>query len=154
MNKSFLIGAFVSLTCCVYSQQNTVSAGQTISGSGGSVSLSIGQIDYQNNSGSNGNINQGVQQPFEFYPLSIPENSPYTIELFPNPTSEELSITISDPNAFSTYRIFDMNGKVILDGSINSTQIMVNLLHVSAGEYHLILESNQGQSYTYKISKL
>ena len=154
MNKRILIGAFVSLSCCVYSQQNTVSAGQDISGTGGSISLSIGQIDYQNTSGSNGNINQGVQQPFELYALNIPENSPYTIELYPNPTSEHLAITISDASAFSTYRIFDMNGKIIIDGTINSTQIMVNLQHVSAGEYHLILESNLGQSHTYKISKL
>lgn len=154
MNKRILIGAFVSLTCCAYSQQNTVSTGQDISGSGGSVSLSIGQIDYQNNSGSNGNINQGVQQPFELFPLSIPENSPYTIELFPNPTTEFLSLKISDANAFSMYRIFDMNGKVIINGTINSTQLMINLKHVAAGEYHLVLESNIGQSYTYKINKL
>ena len=154
MNKLILFGVFVSVTCCAYSQLNTVSSGQDISGSGGTVSLSIGQIDYQNTSTTNGNISQGVQQPFELFPLGIPENSPYTIELYPNPTSEQLTINISEPSAFKDYNIYDMNGKIILNGTLESEKTTINLEPFATGEYHLIMQSNLDQSYAYKITKL
>jgi hypothetical protein len=154
MNKLILFGVFVSVTCCVYSQQNTVATGQDNSGSGGTISLSIGQIDYQNTTTTNGNVSQGVQQPFELFPLSLPENSQYTIELFPNPTSEQLTINISNPNAFKDYFIYDMKGKIILNGTLESEKTTINLEPFATGEYHLIMQNNLDQSYTYKITKL
>ena len=43
-----------------YSQKETLASGGDASGSGGTVSYSIGQIAYEYRSGSNGNLNQGV----------------------------------------------------------------------------------------------
>ena len=46
--------------------QETIPAiGGNASGSGGSVSYSVGQAVYTTNTGTNGSVPQGVQQPFE-----------------------------------------------------------------------------------------
>jgi hypothetical protein len=41
-------------------------AGGEATGSGGSVSYSVGQVVYTTNTGINGSVAQGVQQPYEF----------------------------------------------------------------------------------------
>ncbi len=55
---TFLFTASVS-----FAQQNLVATGGTITGAGGSVSTSVGQIDHQVLSGSGASARQGVQQP-------------------------------------------------------------------------------------------
>jgi len=46
-------------------QQNTIAAGGLATGSGGTASYSIGQIDYITATGSGGTASQGVQQPYK-----------------------------------------------------------------------------------------
>ncbi len=50
-------------TTSLIAQQGNVAAGGVATGTGGSVSYSIGQVDYLSASGSNGYINQGLQHP-------------------------------------------------------------------------------------------
>jgi opacity protein-like surface antigen len=55
------------LTCAVYSslaQQAILPAGAEAAGIGGSVSYSIGQVDFESNEHSSGYVQQGVQQPY------------------------------------------------------------------------------------------
>ena len=53
----------ILVTVLVAAQQNTVSGGGDLSGAGGTMSISLGQLDYVYQSGINGSLNQGVQQP-------------------------------------------------------------------------------------------
>ena len=46
-------------------QQVVTTSGGNASGSGGSVSYTVGQIVYTTNTDSNGSVAQGVQQPYE-----------------------------------------------------------------------------------------
>ena len=48
-----------------YAQQATTASGGDASGSGGSVAHSVGQTVYTTNTGSNGSVAQGVEQPYE-----------------------------------------------------------------------------------------
>ncbi|WP_159476557.1 T9SS type A sorting domain-containing protein [Dyadobacter sp. 3J3] len=52
-------------------QQANVSSGGNATGSGGSVSYSLGQIFYTSVAVSNGKVSQGVQQPFDSAPLPV-----------------------------------------------------------------------------------
>jgi hypothetical protein len=45
----------------LYSQNSTLSSGGQATGTGGSVSYSVGQIAYSSLSGTNGSLIQGVQ---------------------------------------------------------------------------------------------
>ena len=63
--KNVLAAALLLMSTVVgVAQENSVSVGGDITGVNGSVSFSVGQIDYTYVSGTNGNINEGVQQPF------------------------------------------------------------------------------------------
>lgn len=46
-------------------QESVNATGGNASGSGGSASYSVGQVVYTTNTGTNGTVAQGVQQPFE-----------------------------------------------------------------------------------------
>ena len=69
--------------------QNTIPAiGGTATGSGGSVSYTIGQIVFNIFSGSDGTIAQGVQQPYEISIIKEnSENTSFEITVYPNPTT-------------------------------------------------------------------
>ena len=79
-------------------QNNSVTAGGDASGSGGSISYSIGQVDYIQATGSGGTANQGVQQPIEIYVLGNDEfsNIELSAVIFPNPTSNYVTLSIND----------------------------------------------------------
>lgn len=46
-------------------QEKIIATGGDASGSGGSVSYSVGQVTYQTHIGTNGSVSEGVQQPYE-----------------------------------------------------------------------------------------
>ena len=54
----------------IMAQQAINASGANATGSGGSVSYSVGQVLYTTNSGSNGSSAQGVQQPYEISPFA------------------------------------------------------------------------------------
>jgi hypothetical protein len=51
-------------------QQSTNTAGGNATGTGGTVSFSVGQINYTTNIGTGGSACQGVQQPYEIYAVT------------------------------------------------------------------------------------
>ena len=57
-------------------QEVTTTTGGNASGSGGTVTYSVGQIVYATNTGTNGSVAQGVQQTYEIsIVLGIEDNS-------------------------------------------------------------------------------
>ena len=57
--------------------------------------------------------------------------------MYPNPTSEELNITITYKFIGSTYKILDPIGKKVLDGKINNTNTTIDVSTLSKGYYLL-----------------
>ena len=109
-----------------------------------SVSYSVGQIDYISGTGSTGSINQGVQQPFEFFKdVGLEEASIISTNLYPNPTHESVILAIENPGEELSYQLYDLNGKLIARGEITEAETLIEMKSHSAGEYHLsILEQN------------
>jgi hypothetical protein len=137
-HQIMFLGLFVSIIGTA--QQNTVATGGNASSAEGSVSYSIGQIDYEPSSNANGTVSQGVQQPFEIYPLAVDELfSSLEINLFPNPTSDFIHLTIGDFSKTEnlSYQLTDASGRLIQYARIleNSTQIDVQ--HLSSASYFL-----------------
>ncbi len=61
--KFFSVLVFLNGIEACFAQQSVNTSGANGSGSGGSVSLSIGQVVYNFTTGTTGQVNQGVQQP-------------------------------------------------------------------------------------------
>ena len=112
MIKTTCVACFLLVSFSVYSQQSTLSSGSEATGSGGVVSYSVGQVFYQNLTGSNGNfISEGLQQP-----------SDKTIYVFNGTWSP------SDPNGAASIRddIVISSGDATINTSTNCNTITVN----------------------------
>ena len=94
LNKMVILSSLLLLSIGMIGldAQNTIpSSGGNASGSGGTVSYSIGQIVYTTNTGTNGTVAQGTQQPFEISVVTgIEEALNITLQcsVYPNPATE------------------------------------------------------------------
>ena len=72
------------------------------------------------------------------------------IKVYPNPTSEELNITITNKFIGSTYKILDPIGKKVLDGKINNTNTTIDVSTLSKG-YYLLQIGDGTVSYKFIV---
>ncbi len=84
-------------------------------------------------------------------PTTLVENSLKTIKIFPNPTSNLLSIKSNLLNQNSSYTIYDQVGTYLLDGSIDKDVEVVDIGSLEDGIYFLRI--NDQNSNIYKIIK-
>ena len=137
-------------------QRAVLSSGGDASGSGGSVSYSIGQIAYSYQSGSTGSLNQGVQQPYEFFSVGVDENSDISLSMtaFPNPTNATLSLSIENqPLDHLYYQLYDVSGKQILNRGISSSLTAVPMENLAPGSYFLKILNSKNLLKTFTIIK-
>ena len=147
--KIILLLLFISLKS--FAQDNTVTSGKTISNSNGSVSYTIGQIDYINVNNQNGNLNQGVQQPFEIFNItSLNTIEGLNINIYPNPTSN--FINIESKYETLSIKISDLNGN-ILETKNNITDKLISFDKFSQGTYILTFTNKNNNSSNFKIIK-
>ena len=80
-------------------QESVNATGSNASGSGGSASYSVGQVVYTTNTGTNGSMAQGVQQPYEILVATGLEEAKsinLTVSAYPNPTTDYLTLEVKD----------------------------------------------------------
>lgn len=120
-------------------QQNTVGAGGEATGSGGTVSFSVGQIDFSSQSGTSGSITQGVQQPLEFFNVGIAEQkADFTVLMYPNPVVAELHVDLQNVSLEKlTYVLTDVTGKIIETKNIDQEQLTITMVELSRANYFL-----------------
>lgn len=74
--------------------------------------------------------------PNDDSPLNLSDISEISsVTVFPNPTSDHLTILSTDNKIMRSYKIFDLQAKVILNGEINSSSFMIDLTSVPNGQY-------------------
>ena len=74
-------------------QQSIHTSGGNAAGTGGTVSYSVGQMNYTTNTGTSGSASAGVQQPFEISTVTgLVDSKALNIQLsaYPNPTFDNL----------------------------------------------------------------
>lgn len=153
MNKLLLTGLYSCISIMSWSQQNTVSSGGEATGTGGTASYSVGQIDYSNTTGSNGNINQGVQQPFEFFLVNLDEETFANVQLFPNPTNDFIILQIENITDYEKFVLLDVNGKLIAEGNIETLETHIDMRELANGQYHLTIQNSNNDIQSIKIIK-
>jgi len=81
----------------VSAQENVNATGGNASGSGCSVSYSVGQVMYQIQTGTNGSVAQGLQQPYEISVLTAIEETKginLSVTAYPNPAIDSLQFKL------------------------------------------------------------
>ena len=129
--------------------QTSVNAtGSNASGSGGSVSYSVGQVVYTTNTGASGSVAQCVQQPFEISVVTGIEEAKginLSVSAYPNPTTDYLTLSISEFEISNlTYQLYDISGKLLQSEKItgNQTNIVMSNL-VPANYFVKVIAGNQ-----------
>ncbi len=118
-----------------FSQQGEVVTGGDISGISGSVSFTIGQIDYIS-FGNTMNISEGLQQVYDKL-IDIVDDK-ISITIWPNPVMNQLHIQVMDPvGSGIMFQLFTIDG-MLLESSITSgNQIVIGMKKYAAAMYIL-----------------
>ena len=155
--KKILIAVIILLTLSqANAQEALATTGGDGSGSNGNVSYSVGQVFYTTNTGTNGSMAQGVQQPYEIQTVLGTENFNINLQLavYPNPTSDWLSLLIKNSVIENlNYQLFDLNGRLILNEKINSEETTINLEKYPSSIYLLKVLENNKEIKSFKVIK-
>jgi ubiquitin len=141
-------------------QESVNTSGGNASGSGGSLSFSVGQAAYTSVVGSNGSLDVGIQH---LYVISITTGTPeaHNIQLtvFPNPTSDRLALRIDNELLSAgtvqklSYQLYNLSGKMLLNDLIFSNETSINLNNLQPATYFLRVMQDKNENKTFKIIK-
>lgn len=158
MKRTFIYGFFLTL-CTVLpinAQKAVLATGSNATGSNGSASYSVGQIDYTNK-GTNSSIMEGVQQAYEITTLSTTETAgsdKKDILLYPNPFKDFIFLDFStNDHRNSDYQLFDSSGKLVKQGKIKESKSELNFSDLPSAMYIIRINQNGKNIKTFKIIK-
>ena len=153
-------------------QEAVLAAGGDASGSGGSISYSVGQVTYTTSTGTNGySVAEGVQQPYEIQtPTGLDEAPGIQLECqaYPNPAKDHLTLKIdastsigrqrlADGTALSIqsmeYQLYDMQGNLLENKKLTGNETTISMEKLVPASYFLKITSNQKKIKIFKIIK-
>jgi len=138
-------------------QESINPTGGDATGTGGNMSVSIGQtfVDFQSN-GNDDSVSQGVQQSIELLSLGLKDDLILvtSAKIFPNPTANkiQLQLQLEDKNNLS-YQLYDISGKLLQSEEILEFTTEVQLSQFPNSVYFLKIIRNNNLLKTFKILK-
>ncbi len=156
LKNSILLYSFILFVCIVNAQESVNASGGNSTGSGGNAAYSIGQVVYTTNTGSIGSEAQGVQHAYEIFTVDIKEEDSHILfTVFPNPTTENLTIQLSEYNQeVLSYQLYDMRGKLISCGQLIEKQTEINTKILPSATYFINITNKENKKLqTLKIIK-
>jgi hypothetical protein len=152
---SLIIGLF--LCSFLNAQESVNTASGNASGSGGSVSYSVGEIVYTTNAGDNGAVAQGVQQAYEISAVTGIEEAKdisLSVSAYPNPTTDYLILDIEgDVKTQYLMSLYDMQGRLLKNKKITSNQTSIAMGELLPATYFLKVIEATKEVKTFKIIK-
>jgi len=141
----------------VQAQYVIPASGGNASGGGGTASYSVGQVVYTTNTGSNGSVTQGVQQPFEISVVTAIEQTKginLSVSAYPNPTTDYLTLRIEEIEISNLlYQLYDMNGKLLQNEKITLNQTSIVMSNLVPATYFVKVIQRNKELKTFKIIK-
>jgi hypothetical protein len=138
-------------------QESVNATGGNASGSGGTVTYSIGQVVYTTNTGTNGSVAQGVQQPFEISVVTGLEEAKginLSVSAFPNPATDFLTLEVENYELSAlTFQLYDMNGKLLQNEKITGNQTNIVMSNLVPATYFVKVTESNKEIKTFKIIK-
>jgi len=138
-------------------QESINATGGNASGSGGSVSYSVGQVVYNTNTGTNGSVAQGVQQAFEISVVSAIEETEdinLTFSAFPNPTNDFLQLKVENETLKDlSFQLYDVQGKLLQNKKITENQTNIDMSNLVSATYLIKIIQSNNEIKTFKIIK-
>ena len=140
-------------------QEAIPATGGDVTGSGGTVSYSIGQIVYNTNTGTNGSVAQGVQQPYEISVIVSLEEKGITLQFsaYPNPAADFVKLKVDASTTLSiksmSYQLCDIKGKLLENKKIESDETNIDMKNLLPAAYFLKVIRDDKEIKIFKIIK-
>ena len=140
----------------LHAQETTLSSGGDATGNG-SFSYSIGQLFYETNSGIDGTVAHGVQQPYEISSfVGIDEFDAISLgfNIYPNPTTEYLTLDVKDFSLVELdYVLFDLRGRELDRQELSENKTIIEMRDFPPSTYFLKVSDGKNVMKTFKIVK-
>lgn len=152
---SFLVGTLLLGGGAAMAQRNTVATGTEATGTGGTMSYTIGQVDHMVVTSAGGTVAQGVQQPYEFLVLPVEGiHAPPALSVSPNPTVDGILLQLaSTPTGDMSYRLLGQNGALIRSARLTDERTAVPMADLPAAVYTIVVLDMGRPTSTIKIIK-
>jgi hypothetical protein len=146
----------------VLAQESVNATGGNASGNGGSASYSVGQVAYHTQTGTNGLLGEGVQQPYEILVATGLEEAQginLLVSAYPNPTTGHLTLRMDENvktsrnGAFMTYQLYDMQGKLLQSEKITDNPTRIVMSGYIPATYFLKVKQGNRAVKTFQIIK-
>jgi hypothetical protein len=117
----------------------------------------VGQVVYTTNTGTNGSLAQGVQQPYE---ISVVSGIKEAIDIallcsaYPNPTTDFLTLKVENYSFENLrYHLYDIQGKLMESKILTSDETSIEMNRFTPATYLLIVIHNNIEVKTFRIIK-
>jgi len=157
-NVALVIFCLIGFGFTIQAQNAIPVSGGNATGSGGTVSYSVGQVVYTTNTSiTYGSLAQGVQQPFEISVITAiqqAEDITLVCSVYPNPTSDFLTLKVENyDNKSLSYKLINANGKLMESKKVTGIETTISMANMLPNLYLLKVIDNQKEIKTFKIIK-
>lgn len=152
MKKTFLLAALVLLSTMIMAQTAVTATGGTAAGVVGSFSYSVGQPATLNTSNDSKSAHEGVMQPATYRVESISEAQDIAVNIFPNPTSDGVTLQRDYTDKPLTVELYSADGRRLETSDWETATMRLDMSRYAAGSYILKVNTDNRIS-TYKITK-
>ena len=154
LTRLCLIVILITFTFSIKAQENINASGANITSDEGSISYSIGQTVYNTNTGTNGSISEGVQQPYEISVVSGIKEKDITLSIsaYPNPTTDYLTLELIEFEN-TNFQLININGKILQNEPIRNSYTRINMSNLINGLYFVKVIQNEIEIKVFKIIK-
>ncbi len=139
-------------------QQTIPATGGNATGSGGSVTFTVGQMVWNMFPGSSGTVLQGVQQPYEISVVTAIENTEFislVCTVYPNPTRGLIKLIVESEDYKSLrFQLYDINGIVLQDEPVIADETEISMDNLFSSIYFLRIIRDNREIKVFKIIKL
>lgn len=136
-------------------QEAIPSAGGNATGTGGSVSYSVGQVVFSTNTGTGGSVAAGVQQPYEISVVTGLDDVPginLICSAYPNPTADFLILRIEgETQTQYTAYLHNTIGGLLKKIKIESDETSIDMSNLATGTYFLKIVNTKKSSSSQEI---
>ena len=157
MRKILILFCVLMTGIGAFAQSAVTASGGEASGNSGNLSYSIGQTFYSANAGTIGQINEGVQQPYEIFDVTDVQSAiskEISLSVFPNPTSDYLTLHIeSDDIEGFDFAMYDISGKEIMQQHITSLETSLDVQQLPSATYFVRVTKEKKELKSFKIVK-
>ena len=117
------------------------SGGKTATAGTAQVSYTIGEPLTQQFGAGNLILTQGFHQPINGF-AGIAENFNPSIEIFPNPTADEIQVILPENTGEYTLNLYNQQGKLVRTFVSSESKQKISLKEEAAASYYLQISGN------------